>query len=144
MTGAREPGTLVRVAGWIGVAAGVVTVGSALPFLAEGLAGDSSDSTLAMVAFVVVGTVGLAGIGLAVGVLLLLRHRGARVAAVVACVLGAALFPIWSTGLGLLVPPLPGWLGLLQLPVPLVVLGLAVVALLRLRGTPAASDGRHR
>lgn len=129
----RPSSTLLAVAGWIGVAASVVTLGAGGHLLLTVLESGGEMLDLGLLAVVVVAALGLAGLGLSTTVHVLLRRGRTRAAAVATCVLGLGLFPIWTTGLAWWVPPLPRWLGLLQLPVPLVVLGLGAVVLLRQR-----------
>lgn len=125
----RDSRRLLAVAGWIGIVASTVCLLSGVPFLLEEGTSDPDVSGLGYVAFVVLALMGAVGLALSITVLRL-RHARTRVAAVVGIVLGLGLFPIWSAGMSILAEPLPDWVGALQLPVPLAVLGLSVVALL--------------
>lgn len=129
----RDPRPLLAVAGWTGVVVGVVCVLSGVVVLAEG---GEDDAGLGTAVFLVLAVMGAVGIALAVTVLRL-RSTRTRTAGLVGLVLGLAVIPIWSAGMGILSAPLPSWVGALQLPVPLVVLGLSAVALVWSRREPA-------
>ncbi len=124
----RDPRRLLAVAAWIGVVASTVCLLSGVPFLLEEGTTDPDVAGLGYVAFAVLAIMGAVGLALSVTVLRL-RHTRTQVAAVVGIVLGLGLFPIWSAGMSIVSEPLPDWVGALQLPVPLSVLGLSVVAL---------------
>lgn len=129
----RDPRPLLAVAGWVGVVAGVVCVLAGVVVLTES---GEDVAGLGPAVFLVLAVMGGVGIALAVTVLRL-RSTRTRAAAVVGLVLGLAVIPIWNAGMGVLSAPLPAWVGVLQLPVPLVVIGLSVVALVWSRRTTA-------